>query len=207
MLWSIGGVLLWLGGWWFTGRLFGVYSKAIYLEEVDRRREETHPPAAHHTGTAVFVVFDLGLLILGMRSLYLLQHPGGAPVANAVTANAVQWSVLACVYLFREASNLHSFYHDRWRGLSAHPLMQPTATGTLRGLWMDCPPVLRVAFLLAPGMALVPLVMTALRIDVMDTGWVPLVIWFALPQVLLLVALSPPLLRVRRLVRGGHDLG
>ena len=193
MIWAAGGISLWLGGWWFTGRLVDVYQKAIYLEEADRRHRGLGPSGEqHHRGMALFVLFDLGLLVLGIRSLATL-HAGGdeALVDSSIAENATKWSVLGCLYLFRQGSNIHGFYHARWRARTGLTAVKPRNAGTLRGIWEETSPTLRAPLLMAPLIACVPLAM----------GTSPsLVLWFLLPQSILGVALLLPLLRLRRRV-------
>ncbi|MAG54761.1 MAG: hypothetical protein CMJ83_00565 [Planctomycetes bacterium] len=209
MIWASGGVLLWLGGWWFTGRLFGVYRKAIYLEAWDRRhRGLPQKPDEHHWGAALFVLFDFGLLLLGIRSLATLLIDLGLVDADAsLVMNATEWSVLVCIYLFRQGFNLHHFYHDRWRARTGQPAVQPLEAGTLRGIWQETAPVLRGCLLLAPVLAAVPLAHSLLGLDPPRIG-LPgdldgAVLWFIVPQTLLVIALAAPLARLRRLVHGG----
>ncbi len=142
MIWAAGGISLWLGGWWFTGRLVDVYQKAIYLEEADRRHRGLGPSGEqHHRGMALFVLFDLGLLVLGIRSLATL-HAGGDEVLvdSSIAENATKWSVLGCLYLFRQGSNIHGFYHARWRARTGLAAVKPRNAGTLRGIWEETSP-------------------------------------------------------------------
>lgn len=203
MFWPLGGVLLWLGGWWFTGRLFGVYRKAIYFESIDRRHRGLPPsPEQHHTGAALFLVFDLGLLLLGIRSLVILQHGGEAiPLGDAP-----EWSVLLCIYLFREGIHLHHFYHDRWRARSGREALEPHQVGTLRGLWGETPVSLRWMLVIGPLLALMPIV--AMVVGREESGVlfpsdraVALILWVFVPATLIVIALSTPLWRLRKLLR------
>lgn len=192
MIWAAGGVLLWLGGWWFTGRLVDVYRKAIYFEEADRRHRGLEPSRErHHRGMVLFVLFDLGLLLLGVRSLMTLKAGGDASVDDSLVAGITEWSVLACLYLFRQGSNIHGFYHVRWRAVTGTSAVEPRNIGTLKGIWQETSPVLRAPLLIAPLLASVPL----------TTGSSSsMVLWFLLPQSILGTALLLPLLRLRRRV-------
>lgn len=193
MIWAVGGVLLWLGGWWFTGRLVDVYQKAIYLAEADRRHRGLAPSGdQHHRGMLLFILFDLGLLVLGIRSLATIKAGSYDALADSsIAANATEWSVLVCFYLFRQGSNIHGFYHARWRARTGLSAVKPRNAGTLKGIWQETSLTLRAPLLLAPLIACVPLA----------TGSsASLLLWFLLPQSILGIALLLPLLRLRRLV-------
>ena len=197
MIWAAGGILLWIGGWWFTGRLVDVYQKAIYLAEANRRHRGLGPSGdQHHRGMLLFVLFDLGLLMLGIRSLAIMKAGSYEALADSsIATSATEWSVLACLYLFRQGSNIHGFYHARWRARTGISQVKPTNAGTLRGVWQETSPALRVPLLMAPLIACVPLA----------TGSsASLLLWFLLPQSLLAIALVLPLLRLRRRVHQGE---
>lgn len=206
MLWALGGIVLWVGGWWFTGRLFGVYTKAIFLEEIDAKREgrERTSPGAH-TGLLLFMAFDLGLLLLGIRSIALVEQiASGAADADSLAAKTLDWSLLVCLYLFREGFNLHRFWHDRWRARTGHHLVGQRRPGTAKGLWDETPPAYRILLLLSPLLAAVPLASLLLGTEPERFFYAPpgshgpFLMWFVLPQGLLLLALSPSLRRARR---------
>ena len=215
MIWASGGILRWLGGWWFTGRLAEVYRKAIYLEEADRRHRglQPRPPEEHHRGAFYFCVFDLGLLMLGIRSLATLKAGGEEGlIDDSLMAGATDWSVLVCLYLFRQGMHLHRFYHVRWRARTGQTTIKPREEGTLRGIWQETSPSLRALLLLAPLIAAVPLLFgwvlgfdRALQDFALAVGELgPILLWFLLPQAALLVALASPLLRLRRRLYGGE---
>ncbi len=216
MIWSLGGIVLWAGGWWFTGRLFGVYRKAVVMEEMDRRREGRDPaPPGHHTGALLFHTFDLGLLMLGVRCLSDLKARwAGLPPTDSLVVTAVEWSVLVCLYILRASSHLHHLYDDRWRVLTRHrgENVTPAPPGTWRGLWHATPSGIRALLLLAPLLAAVPVVSGLLGSHPNEVFYAPggghagaFVLWFVAPQTLLAAAVAVPLLRARRLARGGLD--
>jgi len=213
MIWASGGILLWLGGWWFTGRLAEVYRKAIYLEEADRRHRGLPPraPSEHHRGAFYFSLFDLGLLLMGIRSLATIEIGGGEAAGDeSLIASVTEWSVLVCLYLFRQGMHLHRFYHARWRARTGETAIQPMRVGTLRGIWQETAPALRGAFFVAPILAAVPLALSwpsdlsrALDNFALSAGKLgPTILWFVLPQTVLAAALAAPLLRLRRRLYG-----
>jgi hypothetical protein len=211
MVWALGGILLWLGGWWFTGRLFAVYSKAVYLEDLDHRRQGLDGfHSERHPGVGLFLIFDLGLLLLGIRSTSLVQESLlDVPSSGRLVMNAVDWSILICLYLLRQASNLHRFYYERWRGRTGHGFGAANQVGTLRGLWNDMSPLLRILFVIAPLcaatrlVALIPGLHKSLPLAADSNGG--LLLWLVLPHGLLLLALASPLLRARRLARARSE--
>ena len=111
--------------------------------------------------------------------------------SRSIATSATEWSVLACLYLFRQGSNIHGFYHTRWRAQTGISQVKPRNAGTLRGVWQETSPALRVLLLMAPVIACVPLAT--------ETS-ASLVLWFLLPQSILAIALVLPLLRLRRRV-------
>lgn len=211
MAWHLGGILLWLSGWWLTGRLFPVYNKAIYIEELEERKHGGPGPSSSlHTGTTLFMLFDLGLLLLGIRSAdALIESMTGKDVGDHLAAHAINWSVAVCVFLYRQGVNLHRFYYDRWRVRSGHHALRGQAAGTWIGLWRQTPTPARVVFATAPLLALIPLIelfwgRLALGPDPaahlgFSQGFGRFLKWFLLPQVLVLAALASPLRKIRRL--------
>ena len=109
MIWASGGILLWLGGWWFTGRLAEVYRKAIYLEEADRRHRglAPQPPEEHHRGAFYFSLFDLGLLLLGIRSLATLKAGGAESALDDSMVASVSSAAIAASRWSCSASSTH----------------------------------------------------------------------------------------------------
>ncbi len=195
MTWAAGGVLLWLGGWWFTGRLVGVYQKAIYLEAAERRHRGTvSTTAEHHRGIFLFAVFDLGLLVLGIRSITTLLYDENVPAEDYVGWTFTKWSALFSIYVVRQGINFHGLYHALMRARTGKAAMERRSVGTLRGVWAETPVALRAVMVAAPLMACVPLVIDNPPVQP---------VWLYLPQAGLLLALAIPLLGLRQRARSG----
>jgi hypothetical protein len=207
MIWSVGGILLWLGGWWFTGQLFKVYRKAVYLEEMEWRAPSAgRQPSEHHRGILAFAIFDLGLLVLGIRSAHLLLIWSDPDTVHCPAL--VQWSWLLCIYLFRLGFQVHQLYHARWRARTGSSGAGSPRAGTLAALRQEVPPVLRPFLLVAPAVALIPLASAVLDWQVghpvlLRNGAarpVLIVFWILVTQGLLALALGLPAVRLRRRV-------
>lgn len=214
MFWSIAGILLWLGGWWFTARLFPVYRKAIYFENQERKLKAPQSLGVAHSGPTLLLLFDLGLLLPGVRGLIDIEQalasartsPGGGPpgpgdmpgAAASAAWQIVPYAGLLCIYGLRGCRMLHAFYAYQVRSLGGPAEAGGHHPDRLAALFAKLAPS-SYALLLAALAA--SLAAAGLRL----AGWLPqdgpvvaALLWIAGPAAITVLALRPPIRDLKR---------
>ena len=151
MLWLFGGILLWLGGWWFTGTLFLVYRKAIYFDMQSQRQQGNSAPDHHRAGPLTILLLDLGLLLVGIRCIQQLLKQGSREAHSVADHTAdvgihlgPPLGILCCVYAARAASMFYAFYYDRLKGHGVPPGERTGRPDRWAALWEALAPWGRV---------------------------------------------------------------
>jgi hypothetical protein len=209
MFWCFAGILLWLGGWWFTGRLFPAYRKAVFYENQEHLRRDPEARLSHHAGPTLILLFDFGLLLSGLRGLTELAraisaHMGWSllePIEEdglmQTVARLVPYSILILLYAVRACRMLHAFYGDQFRSLGGQRELHHIRSDRISVIWSQMKPTSRRVLMLATCIA-------ASAPILMLFGWGPwrgngvlAVVWLLLPASMALIALLPSIRDLR----------
>ncbi|HMS15459.1 MAG TPA: hypothetical protein PKA37_01375 [Planctomycetota bacterium] len=210
MFWCFAGILLWLGGWWFTGRLFPAYRKAVFYENQEKRRRDPAAPLTPHSGPLLLLLFDFGLLLSGVRGLIEWERAlfAESPGANLETLSpgaadiqglwaAVPYAPVFLLYALRSMKMLQDFYTDQLKSVGiALERTIPRTDGPFAAL-VGARPGARVLIVVAAAVAISAPVLI-FRGTMPRSGSTALaLLWLALPMLLVIFALFPTILSLR----------